>query len=188
MITSWSQRFAGLTGDRSVYAGMAAGGIGLVLSFAFRGAIPGRALGDPLPLALSVTGITTGFTYFNWRAPLYHALFAALLGLLATAAVLLLNRDAPSGRRDPLESGLVRQASQMGRRAGQIAAGINVGIVALLQVDALVVGLWYLMAGAASLMISSFIAGRAAGLWQRHGRGARPARFQIQLRRPGKTG
>ncbi|MFQ5398333.1 MAG: hypothetical protein ACE5E7_01920 [Anaerolineae bacterium] len=137
---------------RPFAAGAAAGGAGLIISFAGRGIIPGRVLGDPLPLALSVGQITRGFTYFDWRAPLFHALFALFLGGLAALASGFLDRERSVS---PEEAG----------RAGRIAAVINVGSVALLQVDAVIVAFWYFMAGLISVFLTAAAARRAAAFY-----------------------
>jgi hypothetical protein len=134
-------------------AGILAGLVGLVFSFVLKGIVPARPLGDPLPLMLSATSLTKGFLYFQWRAPLFHLIFALSLGLLAMVALRLLTGRLP--RR--AEAGY----------AGRIAAVVNVGLVALLAVDALIVGFWYLMAGVVSVLITGFAAGLAVTLWSR---------------------
>jgi hypothetical protein len=134
-------------------AGILAGLIGLVFSFAFKDIIPARPLGDPLPLMLSATSLTRGFLYFQWRAPLFHLFFALAIALLAVVALRVLTGRRP-GRAEA-------------RFAGRIAAAFNVGVVALLAVDALIVGLWYLMAGGVSVLITGYAAGLAATLWSR---------------------
>lgn len=55
----------------------------------------------------------------------------------------------------------------MGRGSGRIASIINVGIVALLAVDAVIVGFWYVIAGAISVLITGFTAGLLASRWPR---------------------
>jgi hypothetical protein len=136
---------------RPLLAGILAGLIGLVFSFAFKGVIPARPLGDPLPLMLSATSLTRGLLYFQWRAPLFHLIFALALALLAVVALRVLTGRRP-GRA---EAGF----------AGRIAAAFNVGVVALLAIDALIVGLWYLMAGVVSVLITGYAAGLLATLW-----------------------
>ena len=134
-------------------SGILAGLVGLVISFAFKGIIPTRPLGDPLPLMLSATSLTKGTLYFQWRPPLFHLFFALALGLLAVLALRIL-----LGRRPRREEA---------RFAGRIAAVVNVGLVALLAVDAVIVGFWYLMAGVVSVLITGYAAGLAAALWSR---------------------
>ena len=139
-------------------AGILAGLIGLVFSFAFKGIIPARPLGDPLPLMLSATSLTKGLLYFQWRAPLFHLFFALALGLLAVVVLRLLTGRRP--RR--AEAGFT----------GRIAAVVNVGLVALLAVDAIIVGFWYLMAGVVSVLITGYAAGLAVTLWSKIRAGA----------------
>jgi len=104
-----------------------------------------------LPLALAATSLTRGFTYFQWRPPLFHLLFAIFLGALS-----YLFLRAFLGR-PPARSEAVR--------SGRIAALLNVGLVALLSVDALIVGIWYFIAGAVSLLVTGFVAGVLASRW-----------------------
>jgi hypothetical protein len=141
-------------GDRlPLAAGIIAGVLGLLISFGLRGIMPARPVGDPLPLMLAVTGLTRGFLYLPWRPALFHLIFAAFLGTL-TVAVLNTAQRGRSSRRDAAF-------------AGRIAAIINVGVVAILSVDAVIVGFWYLMSGLVSILISGFVAGRVAGWLKR---------------------
>ena len=48
------------------------------------------------------------------------------------------------------------------RRAAQVADIIKVGIVAHIEIDAVIVAMWYAMAGAISMFVSGFIAVRFA--------------------------
>ena len=139
--------------DAALIAGLSAGLIGLVISFGLKGLIPARPLGDPLPLILSVTQLTRGFLYFQWRPPLFHLLFALFLGLLAVAILRLVARQAPD-RENAV-------------RAGRIAALINLAVVALLAIDALMVGFWYLTAGVVTILLTGFAAGLIASRWPR---------------------
>ena len=132
----------------ALLVGSLAGLVGLAFSFAGRGLIPGRVLGDPLPLALAIGQITRSFLYFNWSALLWHALFAALLGLL----VVLLLRWLTDGYT------MTGDAAQ----AATIASAINLAIVALTEVDALMVAFWYLMASFISYTITTSIARQLA--------------------------
>ena len=52
-------------------------------------------------------------------------------------------------------------------RAGRIASIINVGIVTLLAVDAVIVGFWYVIAGAVNVLVTGFTAGFLASRWPR---------------------
>ena len=134
----------------SVSAGLFAGLIGVIVSFAGHGLIPGRVLGDPLPLALAFGQIMRSLLYFNWRGLLWHLLFAILLGVLA---VVLLRWLTPV---EPLAGDVAQAAS--------IAAIVNLVVVALTEVDALMVAFWYLMASFISYMVTITVA-RRVGLW-----------------------
>lgn len=129
-------------------AGILTGILGLALSYALKGLIPARPLGDPLPMMLAVTQIPRGFAYLPWQPALLHLLFAAFLGILAVVVSRLMGGILPSRKQ--------------ARYAGRIAALINVAIVALLAVDAIIVGFWYLISGWVSIMISGFVAGLLA--------------------------
>ena len=119
--------------------------VGLVVSFGLKGLVPARPLGDPLPLMLSVTQLPRGFLYFQWRPPLLHPLFAIVLGLLAVVTLRLVTQQMP-----------IREQAV---RAGRIAALVNVGVVALMAVDALMVGFWYLASGVVTILLTGFVAG-----------------------------
>jgi hypothetical protein len=139
--------------DAALVSGLAAGLVGLVVSFGLKGLVPARPLGDPMPLILSVTQITRGFLYFQWRPPLLHLLFAVFLGLLAVVVLRFV------ARRMPIREQAVR--------AGRIAALLNVGVVALMAVDALMVGFWYLTAGVVTVLLTGFAAGLIVTSWSR---------------------
>jgi hypothetical protein len=129
-------------------AGILTGILGLALSYALKGLIPARPLGDPLPMMLAVTQLTRGFAYLPWQPALLHLIFAALLGFLAVV-VLRITAGALPARRQA-------------RYAGRIAALINVALVAVLAVDAIIVGFWYLISGWVSIIVSGFVAGLLA--------------------------
>lgn len=150
---SMAAAHSGLAKGGAYLAGLLAGLIGLVLSFALKGLVPARPLGDPLPLVLSLTQLTRGFVYFQWQPALFHLLFAVTLGLLAFFLLWFMDRGAATLQRAKL--------------AGRIAAILNVGVVALLAVDTIIVGFWYLMSGLVSVIISGFVAGRAASWWSK---------------------
>ncbi|MFQ5945979.1 MAG: hypothetical protein ACE5NC_06980 [Anaerolineae bacterium] len=146
-IRGWRSALSRLSDDVPLRTGLLAGIAGVILSLALRGVVPGRYLGDPLPLALAVTGILRGFAYFDWRAPLLHAAFAASLG----ASAGLLVRMGSGSRAFP----------DGAARAGRIAGVVSVFVVVLLEVDALSVALWYALGGFVSVALSSY-AGRLA--------------------------
>ena len=133
--------------------GLAAGGLGLTVSFSLRDLAPARPLGDPLPVMLSVTQLTRGFTYFPWRPLIVHLIFAVGLGILSFVLLWIFTRE---------ESG-PDQAAKVGR----IASAINLVVVAALAVDAPVVGFWYLIAGVVSLIITGLSAKYAAVVYER---------------------
>jgi hypothetical protein len=143
-------------GRGALLAGVIAGLAGLLLSYGLKGANLGRPLGDPMPLMLAVTQVTGGFIYFPWRPALYHLAFAVLLGVIGNLALWLIGKGMLTSS----------QATQ----AGRIAALINVLIVAVLAVDAVVVGFWYLVSGLASVFISGLAAGltySTYAMWQK---------------------
>ena len=148
VIRGWQGASSRLSEDLPLRVGLLTGIAGVVLSLALRGVVPGRYLGDPLPLALAVTGILRGFAYFDWRSPLLHAAFAASLGASAGLFV----RMGSAGRVFP----------DGAARAGRIASILSVIVVALLEVDALSVALWYALGGFVSVALSSS-AGRLIG-------------------------
>ena len=161
MVIKWSTQIKGILGgirrqlgvNGPLLAGFLAGGIGLAISYALKGLVPARPLGDPIPLILAATSIPRGFTYFPWRSPLFHLLFAIFLGILTLLILRAILQRTP--------------VSQEATRASRIAALINVGIVALLAVDAVVVGFWYAIAGATSILVTGFTAGFLASRWPR---------------------
>ena len=141
-------------GDRDPWiGGVAAGFAGLAISFGLRGLSLARPLGDPLPLILSVTQLTRGFTYFPWRPLIAHLIFAISLGILSSVMLWIIARN---------DAGPDQAA-----KAGRIASGINLIVVAALAVDAPIVGFWYLIAGAASLIITGVSARYTAVLFKR---------------------
>jgi hypothetical protein len=141
-------------------AGIISGTIGLILSFSLRGLTVARPLGDPMPLMLSISQIPRGLTYFPWRPILVHFLFAVMLGVLSFFVLVLINRDSAN--------------TDGAAKVGRIAAVINVGVVAIIAVDAVVVGFWYLISGLVSVVLTGYAARLAAILWRR--RDGRPIR------------
>lgn len=135
----------------TLIAGLTAGGIGLVISFALKGLVPARPLGDPVPLMLAASAVPRGFTYFPWRPALLHLIFALSLGLLSALILRLIARRSVTRREAII--------------AGRIAAVVNIAVVALLAVDAFIVAIWYLIAGAASFLITGFVAGLLTVIW-----------------------
>lgn len=128
--------------------------ITVLLSFMGRVLFPGRLLADPVPLVLSFTQLFRGFLYWNWQRPLLHLLFVLAMALLA---VLICQR---------LRRGDVALAGRVAR----LTAVINIGIVAVQQVDAFVVGVYYLIGGVVSTMVAGTVAEWVADWFRRNGR------------------
>ena len=134
-------------------AGVISGVLGLVISFSLRDLSPARPLGDPLPLTLSIAQIPRGFTYFPWRPLILHLIFALFLGILSFTILWIISRELTG--------------PDQAAKAGRIAAGINLIVVATLAVDTVVVGVYYLIAGLVSIKITGSIARLATALWSR---------------------
>ncbi|UCC53664.1 MAG: hypothetical protein JSV68_06750, partial [Anaerolineaceae bacterium] len=116
-------------------AGVVAGVIGIIISSMGRGLTPGRVLGDPLPLVLTIQHLIGGnFLYLNLRGFVLPLLFLAFMAILTTILLAFLGSN---------------QGWEVGdaRGAGRWAAGIIVIVTAVMQVDAIVVTFWYLLAG-----------------------------------------
>lgn len=127
-------------------AGGIAGIVGLLISFLGRGIVPGRVLGDPLPTVLSAAQIMRGFLYWNWQAPLVHLLFLTLL-----AGIVVVGWKYVRGLED--------WGGEEAVAAARVTAVINVGFVALLEIDAIVVAIYYLMGGLISVWVTGLVAG-----------------------------
>lgn len=147
MLQNWTQK---LRVNASISAGLLAGFVGFVASFAAWGLVPGRVLGDPLPLALAFGQLARSFQYFNWAGLLWHVVFAIVLGLLAVVILRWLGTEKPE----------LADVSQ----TAALAAVINLGAVAVTEVDALMVAFWYLMASFISFMVTTTSA-RKFAVW-----------------------
>ena len=134
---------------RLVIEGLLLGGAGLMLSQLTVLILIGRSLVDPLPLALTpaaiMRSVREGFAYFDLRSPLLHILYAVLIG---TAASWLTVR----------RGGTAEQARQTAR----IALGLGILVVAVQQVDAVIVAFYYGLSAFVSLSISAYTADRVA--------------------------
>ncbi len=138
--------------------GLLVGAVGLLFSFLLRDEITGRRLGDSLPLGLAIGQVLRGFLYFNWRSILVHVGF--LLGLIgAVTAVFHINIRQQMTRQQLTVEQVQRNA--------QTAVIINLVGVAIFEVDAFIVGFWYLISGLLSYMFSRFIAEKIAKWWLR---------------------
>ena len=131
-----------------VITGLMLGVAGLAGAYLIRLAFPqGRILVDPLPLALTpaaiMRSVREGFTYFDLRSPLLHLIFT--IGFGTAAAALTVRR-----------SGTARQARQTAR----IASGLGILVVAIQEVDAVIVAVYYGLSAFVSLSISAYAADR----------------------------
>lgn len=128
--------------------GLITGFIGLIVSFAGQGLNLGRALGDPLPVVLGFSqALRGGWLYLNWRGVGWHLLFLLFLAVL-NLGVLRLSLAKDQWPQIQFDS------------AVRIAAVLNVAAVALTEIDAVVVLVWYLLAG----FISVYLAGMLANI------------------------
>lgn len=140
-------------GRRHVGCRPGAGSIDLLISFALADLSPARPLGDPVPLVLSAMQLTRGLLYFPWRPVVLHLIFVLFLALTAAVILRLAVKRAPD--------------KDEATRAGRSAAFINVGVVAIVNVDAFMVDFWYLAAGGVSLLLTGFIASLFAHVWHK---------------------
>lgn len=141
--------------DKSNQLGIIVGFVGLLISFAGRPFNLGRELGDPLPVVLSLSQALRGsLIYPNWGGVLWHLLFILFLVLLIAGIVRL--RLLPAQRL----------AVRLGA-AARLAIIINVAVVAFTEVDAIVVGFWYVMAGFVSLFLAGALAEGVAKIMNR---------------------
>ncbi len=138
--------------DLTLARGLGVGLAGLALSYLYEAWVPGRLLGDPMPVVLAFNGLRSvlihGFLYYDRRSPLLHLLFAAALGSAAAAATW---PGRPGSR--PSEAA----------RAGGLAALVNLLPPAPQEVDTLMVGVFYL----AAAYVSLWVARRVAVAWPR---------------------
>ena len=128
-----------------VKVGIAAGFVGVLISMLGRGLNPGRVLADPLPVVLSVAQITRGLLYWNWQGVLVHVLFYLFLPVLSVAGIYFWHNE---------KLDFIVQAFD----AGRLTAVINVVVVALQQIDAFTVAVYYLFGGFLMVWISGISA------------------------------
>ncbi len=132
--------------DQSIRLGLVTGFLGLGVSFAGRGLNLGRELGDPLPLVLGVSQAFRGaLLYLNWRGIGWHLLFLLFLVLL-NVGILRLWLTKDQRQQISVES------------AVRIAAVLNSAVVALTEIDAVVVFIWYLLSGFISVQVAGLLA------------------------------
>ena len=141
--------------DKSMRLGLAAGLIGLLFSFAGRELNLGRELADPLPVVLGLSqALRGGFLYLNWRGMVWHLLFILFLVLLIVG---ILRLWLPKSQWSQIRIG----------SAARFAAILNIAAVALTEIDAVVVLIWYLMAGFVSVFLAGALADGVAKLANR---------------------
>ncbi|GMR09183.1 MAG: hypothetical protein BMS9Abin28_0001 [Anaerolineae bacterium] len=132
-----------------VIEGLLLGSAGLIVSQLTAPSLIGRSLADPLPLALVpaavMRSVREGFAYFDLSSPLLHLIFA--IGLGAGAAWLTVRRG-----------GTAEQA----RPTARIASGLSILVVAVQEVDAVIVAFYYGLSAFVSLSISAYAADRVA--------------------------
>lgn len=130
-----------------VLTGLGLGLAGLTVAILLRSVIPGRLLVDPLPMALMpaaiMRSVREGFAYFDLRSPVLHLIFA--VGFGAASAWLTIRRG-----------GTAEQA----RGSARIASGLGILVVAIREVDAVVVAFYYGLSAFVSLSISAYAADR----------------------------
>ena len=130
-----------------VLTGLGLGLAGLAVAILLRSAIPGRLLVDPLPMALMpaaiMRSVREGFAYFDLRSPLLHLVFA--VGFGAGAAWLTVRRG-----------GTAEQA----RGSARIASGLGILVVAIQEVDAVIVAFYYALSAFVTVSISAYAANR----------------------------
>ncbi|WP_420630574.1 hypothetical protein [Candidatus Leptofilum sp.] len=142
-------------GRQSNQMGLLVGLLGLPISFLGRDYNLGRELADPLPVVLGVSqAVRGGFLYLNWRGIVWHLAFIVFLLVLLVGIIRL---RLPKTRWAELDY----------RAAAQVAVVLNVGLVALLEIDAFVVALWYSMAGLVSVLLTRLLAGSVAKVMSR---------------------
>ena len=141
--------------DRSMRLGLVVGLIGLGLSFAGRGLNLGRELGDPLPVVLVLSQALRGsLLYLNWQGVGWHLLFLLFLVVIIVGIIYLW---LPKDQRQQISI----------RSAVRFAVILNIAVVAITEVDAFVVGFWYLMGSFVSIFLAGVLADGAAKLMNR---------------------
>lgn len=141
--------------NKSNRLGLLLGLVGLIFSFSGRSFNLGRELADPLPVALTLSqALRGGFLYLNWRGVAWHLLFILLLVFLAVG---ISRFWLPNGQREEIKMATVVR----------LAAALNIAVVAMTEVDAIVVGFWYAMAGYVSVILAGVVANQVAKIMNR---------------------
>ena len=139
-----------LTPDKRVLVGLLLGLILLVPSALMRPLALGRWLADPLPLLLSLGQLVrTGIAQFNWVSPLIFLLFTAVAILLSVASARYL------GWQHEEDAGVMARTVML----------LNVGVVVLLETDAVMVAIWYLLSLVLSITLTTSVATVLARIW-----------------------
>lgn len=130
--------------------GIAVGLLGLLGSWLFVRVRPGRLLGNPMPIVLAFSALGRalgqGLAYFNWRPPLFHLGF---IGLLAGTS------GALAGWRSS-------RGASAAQTIARTAVSVNLIVSALIEVDALIVLIFYAGAGYLTLSAAGLVARRTA--------------------------
>ncbi len=129
--------------------GVLLGVVGIIAAWGLQAIVGGRLPLDPLPLALTPAAILRslreGFIYFDARSPLLHVLYTVALGMAA-------------GGLSSRQTGTARDARLMAR----VAVGLGILVVAVREIDAFTVALYYAISAFVSLMIGAFAAEKTA--------------------------
>ncbi len=133
--------------DLSIRFGIGIGIFGLLFSLLVRSLMPVRMLGDPLPILLILSqllrGVAQGIQYIHWQSLFLHFLYMVILGLGAIGGNRLV-KGWTEASFDPI-------------RATRIAIAVNVVTIAFVEIDSVLVGLWYLAAGYLSFSLAGVI-------------------------------
>lgn len=137
MEDSYFKRFVRLVQNRAIWIGGVIGVVAILFSILIRPVTLYRHIIDPLHLIQPLFNLRFGLLHFNWILVLNHLIYLAGLGLLTTIAA----RMARVKKRD-------------GAATAAKAAGITtVGYIFWMQVDALVLVMWYGVAAYISIGI-----------------------------------
>jgi hypothetical protein len=136
-----------LYSNHSFHFGLGFGLVAILISLGVRLILPGRILGDPLPILLILSqlmrGITQGIMYIHWQSVLIHLSFISVLVLILT----IFRRIVAN--RIEIDIDLVQ--------ATKSAIVVNVIAAGMLEIDSVMVGLWYLAAGYLSYTFAGVI-------------------------------
>ena len=132
-----------LTPDKRVLVGLILGLVLLMPSALLRSLALGRWLADPLPLLLSLGQLFRGgLAQFNWLSPLIFLLYSLGAILLSVGVAHRLSW------RHEEDAGVIARTVML----------LNVGVIVLLETDAVMVGIWYLLALVLSMTLAASVA------------------------------